>query len=282
MNGRSAWRTSRGVALGLLTTAATVLAGCGSPSAASSGGADTGGGGAPSAPSQAIGTRTDIALPAALSHLHLVDSTGHRRTFASFRGKVLVLSDGMTLCQETCPLDTASVVATARAVDRAGLGNRVEFVTATVDPARDSVSQLAAYRRLFKPVPSNWVTLTGKSADIARLWHTLGVYTEKVNEGAGPAPKNWRTGKPLTYDVDHSDEVFFFDSRQHERFILEGPPHVNTKSTVPLKLYQFMDKKGHHNLEHPDASAWTVPQALRVIGWLTNRRLPGSGATTGR
>lgn len=221
-----------------------------------------------------MGTRIDIPLPSALADLPLVDSSGHRRTLGSFKGKVLVLSDGMTLCQETCPLDTASMVETARAVDRAGLGGRVEFATVTVDPARDTPTQLAAYRALFKPVPDNWATMTGSPSDTARLWHTLGVYTEKVTVGRGAAPKNWRTGQPLRYDIDHSDEVFFFDAAQHERFVLEGPPHVNSRAAIPRKIYAFMDKDGRQNLAHPKASAWTVPQALQVVGWMTHHRIP--------
>lgn len=268
------WRCRRPAVV--LTLAAVVpvvlLAGCGSwgqPSG--SAGSSVAG---PRVPSASVGTRTDIPLPPSLASLPLVDSGGHRRTLGSFAGKLVVLSDGMTLCQETCPLDTASVVATARAVDKAGMASKVEFVTVTVDPVRDHPAQLAAYRGLFKPVPHNWVTLTGRPSDVARLWRTLGVYTQKVKEGRGAATKNWRTGAPLTYDVDHSDEVFFFGGDQHERFVLEGPPHVNSRAAVPKTIYRFMDQQGRHNLEHPKSSAWTVPQALQVICWMAHRRIP--------
>ena len=57
-----------------------------------------------------------------------------------------MISDVMTLCQESCPLDTANVVAAARPVERAGLDSKVVFLSITIDPGRDTVAQLAAYR----------------------------------------------------------------------------------------------------------------------------------------
>ena len=107
------------------------------------------------------------------------------------------------------------------------------------------------------------------------MWRTLGVYRKKVaEEDPAHPPRSWRTGKPLTYDVEHSDEVFFFDARQHERFILDGVPDTGGKSSVPATLYRFMSGEGHRNLSRPDATDWTVPQALRVVGWLEGHRIP--------
>lgn len=247
--------------------AALALTGCGS--------ATSGSGGAPTQPGGDVGTRTDIPLPEALARLPLRDQTGRIRTLGTFAGKVLVLSDSMTLCQETCPLDTASLVQAARSVNRAGLGDRVQFVSITVDPVRDTTPQLSAYRKLFAPAPPNWTLLTGTPQQIASLWRTIGVYVHRVAE-QDPAhpPRHWRTGARLTYDVEHSDEVFFFDEHQHDRFVLEGPPHLSGKGDVPAALYRFMSRKGHQNVLKPDATAWTVPQALQVIAWLTGRRIP--------
>jgi protein SCO1/2 len=205
----------------------------------------------------------------------LRDSTGRVRHLSDFAGKVLVVSDSMTLCQESCPLDTASVVQAARRTDRGGAGKDVEFLTVTVDPGRDTPHRLAAYRRLFRPSPPNWLTLTGTPAHVRALWKAFGVYIKRVPEGS-PAAQDWLTGKRLTYDIEHSDEVFFLDKHQHERFILDGVPHVAGRSSIPSTLYQFMSTQGHRNVTHPQGGSWTPSQALQVISWLDRRQVERS------
>ncbi len=251
---------------GAALAALTLLCGCGASGAK----------GVP-APPAGTGTRLDSAVPAAIARLPLVDQDGRRTSLAAFRGKVLVVSDSMTLCQETCPLDTADLVQSAREVDAAHLGAKVEFLTITVDPTRDTTAQLAAYRRQYTPTPANWQTLTGAPADIAALWKYLGVYTKKVPEGSPPS-KNWRTGQVLTYDLDHTDEVFFFDARGHERFLLDGAGHVVPGTPLPAAMRAYLDADGRQNLAHPDPdTTWTVPQALQGIGWLLQHRIPSRG-----
>ncbi len=256
--------------LAVVAVAATLLTaacGSGSPSGSTSAAA-------PTPPSSAVGTEVDRPLPNAVLSLPLVDTTGRQRSLSTFRGKLLVISDAMSLCQETCPLDTTTLVETARAVEKAGLGDYVQFLSITVDPARDTTTQLAAYKKLYRPAPADWSLLTGPVKAINTLWDKLGVYRQKVPHGT-PPPKNWRTGKSLTYDIDHSDEVFFVDTAFHDRFVLEGPPHVSDTAAVPPKLTKFLDAKGRQNLDHPASTAWTEPQALQVLGWLLGKRISG-------
>ena len=89
-----------------------------------------------------------------------------------------------------------------------------------------------------------------------------------------PAPRNWLTGQPLTYDLTHSDELFFIDSHQRERFLLEGAPHVGAGAPLPPALARFMDPTGQANLTHPDPQAWTLPQELQAASWLVGRTIP--------
>jgi protein SCO1/2 len=211
----------------------------------------------------------------------LLSASGEKLDLTSFPGRVLVISDIMTLCQETCPLDTADVVAAARAVEAAGLGDRVEFVGITVDPDRDTPARLAAYQRLFTPVPRNWVTLTGTPTAIAALWRYLGVYTERVPDNP-PAPRDWLTGKPLTYDVTHTDALFFLDSAGTERFLLAGHPYVARGTALPPTLRTFLNASGVENLDNPGPGTWTVGDALEALGTMLGRVIPaapGGGGT---
>jgi protein SCO1/2 len=231
---------------------ALVLAGCGPASVAP--------------PGPGVGTRVDGRIPGWVLDLPLRDQQGRTRHLADFHDQVLVVSDAMTLCQETCPLDTAEVVRTARSLDSRGQGKHVQFLSITVDPQRDTVHRLAAYRRLYPHPPANWSLLTGDPGAIHRLWKWFGVYWHKVPDGK-PAPRDWMTGRALTYDVTHSDEVFFLHHGR-ERFVLEGPPHVAKGSDIPARIYDFMNAEGHHNTRHATPAAWTSDQAAHVVRWL--------------
>ncbi|MCQ4080108.1 SCO family protein [Streptomyces sp. RB6PN25] len=263
------WTSRLGVATVAVALAA-LTAGCGSGGGAGSSGVP--------APSSSVGTQIDGAIPADISHLPVTDQDGRQTDLAAFRGKVLMISDSMTLCQETCPLDTANLVQTAHAVDQAHEGADVEFLTITVDPERDTPAQLAAYRRQYAPTPANWEALTGTSADVAKLWKYFGVWYQKVPEGSPPA-KNWRTGQPLTYDIDHADEIFFLDSRDNERFVINGAAHVAAGTRLPATMQGFLDSDGLRNLQQPQDGSWTVSDALQTLGWLLQRTIgPPSGS----
>ena len=252
-----AWRPR--VLVGVMMSAALLLgAACSAPASTTPA--------ASASPPRQVGTVTDFALPDALRGVTLTTSTGARTSLADLAGKIVVLSDAMTLCQETCPLDTSSLLQAARAANTAGHEHQVVYLSLTVDPARDTVPQIAAYRQLFKPVPANWMVATGSAKDIAAIWKDLGVYTKKV-PAEKPAPKNWRTGQPLTYDVQHSDALFFLAPDGRVRFVIQGTPKTDA-GAVPTTLQKFLSDQGHQNLASPQPQAWTPNQAVQVLDWM--------------
>lgn len=244
------------VALGALL----LLTGCGNGSSSGSSSASE------SAELHSIGTPLDSSVPARIRDLSFTASDGTTHTLADFAGKTVVISDIMTLCQETCPMDTAGVVQTARQQNAAGHEGSTVYLSITVDPARDATSQIAAYRGLYRPAPANWQVWTGSSRNVNALWDYLGVWAKKVADD-DPAPKNWRTGTTLTYDVQHSDEVFVLDRHQHERFVLEGMPYVKG-DTVPASLQKFLSAEGRKNLSANSSTDWTPAQAEKVLDWV--------------
>jgi protein SCO1 len=221
---------------------------------------------APASPPAMLGTQLDAAVPRALLDLPLTNQAGRPVTLRSFHGKVVVLNDLTTLCQETCAIGTASMLQAARAVDRAGMTDNIEFLSITIDPGRDDRRHLAAYRRLFGPLP-NWELLRGSPASINKLWDTLGIWRRTVKLSP-PYPRDWLTHRPLTVDIQHTDDLVFIGPQQRFRFVIDGPGSVRSASALPSRIYSFMDRSGHRNVSNPSAGSWTGSQVLRVLHWL--------------
>ena len=245
--------------IALATALVLGLAGCAATPSGPASGTPT--------PTPSSGTVLDIAVPAATAALPLVDQDGRTVTLASLRGKTVVLVDFLTLCQEVCPLTTANVRAVSQAVERAGSGD-VRILEATVDPERDTPARLAAYQRLWG-AHTNWSLVTGTAGDIAALWKSFGVGYDRTPSTETPAPKDWLTGKPLTYDVEHQDIVFVIGPDGHERWLVDGTPRVSGPSPVPAPLQSFLSADGRANETAPPDPSWTPQDVEAAIAYVT-------------
>jgi protein SCO1 len=198
----------------------------------------------------------------------LVDQRGQTVSLAGLRGKIVVLAPFLTLCQDECPLVTGAFISLQRALRAAGQGGRVVFVEATVDPGRDTVARLAAYQKEFG---ADWDLWTGTPAEIAAFWKPFGVEYQIVPE-AQPAKIDWYTGKPLTYDVDHTDGYILIDGAGRERFVDATAP--NQKGVLDAKLRGLLNADGVHELQNPEPPDWTTADALAAISWLLGTNVP--------
>ncbi len=204
-SGRPHFR-ARVVPFGLLMLAAvTLLSACGSTD--------------PAAPPASQGIVQSRVVP---EDIPLITSAGTPTSLAAYRGKDIVMSPFLTLCQDECPLVTGAFIALQQDVRAAGLGHKVVFMEITVDPGRDTPTRLAAYSKEFG---ADWVLLTGTPADLDALWKFFGVSVQIVPEEQ-PPKLDWWTGQPLTYDVDHTDGYFLIDGTGHERFSDSNPPDL--------------------------------------------------------
>ena len=125
----------------------------------------------------------------------LIDQDGRRRTDADFRGKLLMVYFGFTFCSDACPIDLQSVATT---LDKLGpASERVQPLFITVDPEKDTPSQLKSYVALFHP---RLIGLTGTPAEIKKVAGAYKVYYAKTT-GTKPTAAN-------TYEIDHTGFVF--------------------------------------------------------------------------
>ncbi len=224
---------------------ASALAACSTPGAGTTARpASASGGSTPTA-----GTSFDMALPGSVRSMVFTDAHGRRLTLGSLAGTDLVIADFMTNCQEVCPMTSVNMRDAAAAADKAGLdASRVRFLEITIDPQRDTVAKLAAYRKLFAATP-NWDLLTASPADISALWKALGIAVTKVPQGSPPA-KDWLTGTPLTYDLQHQDVVIVVDGHGHERWLEQGTP-ATQGAQPPSTLKHYLSGVGRQNLDQP-------------------------------
>ena len=124
----------------------------------------------------------------------LTDQNGAPRSDRDFRGRWVLLYFGYTFCPDVCPTTLAKMAATLGKLGPQA--DRFVPVFITIDPERDTPSVLKTYMAAFGP---QFVGLTGKPADIARVAHTYRVYYAKHPLAGG------------NYAMDHSSVIYLID-----------------------------------------------------------------------
>ena len=123
----------------------------------------------------------------------LTDADGREHSLADYRGKYVMLFFGYVYCPEVCP---TALIRAAEA--RNGLGadrDRVQVITVTLDPERDSPADIGHYARVFDP---SFIGLWGTPERIKEVAKEFRIYYQKV-----PAGKS--------YTIDHTALTYIYD-----------------------------------------------------------------------
>lgn len=124
----------------------------------------------------------------------LTSHEGERVSEADFAGDYKLIYFGYTYCPDVCPMELAKMSRALEILaDRQVKLDRVQPLFITVDPARDTVEQVAGYVSLFHP---KMVGLTGSQAEIDAVTDAYRIYSRKA-EDPGAAD----------YLVDHSSLI---------------------------------------------------------------------------
>jgi protein SCO1/2 len=204
------------------------------------------------------------AVPESVADIPLVDEQGRPTDLAAFRRRVVVLADFLSSCQEVCPITTGVLLDVQQTLARDHLLNKVEIAEVSVDPWRDTPGRLLAYSKM---TGTPWTLLTGSAANLQRLWSYFGALYYKVAEGT-PPNLDWQTGKPYTFDIDHSDDVFFRAPSGVQRAVIQGMPSMN--GALPKSLSGLLDAQGKQNLAHPGFGSWNAADVVAEARRLTN------------
>jgi protein SCO1 len=217
-----------------------------------------------------FGTVVNQRVPGSLLRLPLTNQRGQTVDLASWPGKTVLLVPFLTLCSDICPLTTGNLLQVEQSLRRDHAASQVQIVEITVDPKRDTPARLAAYAKL---TGVRFQLVTERPRELAALAKFFGFSYEKVPEDKPPSI-DWWTGKPLTYDIDHSDNYFVIDPSGSERVVQDAAPdfhgHLNPK------LYHFLNGLGRYHIEHPAQPDWTPKDALAALGYVLHRSLPVS------
>jgi protein SCO1/2 len=142
-----------------------------------------------------------------------------------FDGKWTALYFGYTYCPDVCPT-TLQTLAQAEH----GLGDKLaafQVVFVTVDPERDTPSQLKAYLA-SDAFPPGIIGLTGTPAQIAPMARAYGVYYQKQGAGAD-------------YSVNHSSAIYLIDPKGRFDSVI---PYGLTPEETRSDILKAMNAKG--------------------------------------
>ena len=105
-----------------------------------------------------------------------------RLSLRDLRGRVVAVTFIYASCTDTCPLLTAKL-AGLQATLGTNFGQKVIFVSVTVDPERDTPEVLKRYARAHGANPAGWAFLTGTPSEIRAVAKDYGVYYRKTSRG---------------------------------------------------------------------------------------------------
>ncbi len=114
----------------------------------------------------AAGERPAPSAPALeIPDFRLVDQDGRPFTRDNLKGRVTIVNFAFTHCPFVCP----TLMEKMEGLSIALKGERVHFLSISVDPVHDTPEALREFARLHNADPANWTLLTGEKAEVDRI-----------------------------------------------------------------------------------------------------------------
>ena len=139
-------------------------------------------------------------LDAAAQRVRLIDQRGTAFNFDDLRGAPVVLTFISAHCTDACPLINAQISQTVKHLERTPLA--VRFLTVTLDPERDTASDMRHIAKTFEANPARWIVASGDPASVHALMRRYHVETQRDAEG---------------YATEHTTFVYILDPQLHLR-----------------------------------------------------------------
>ena len=149
----------------------------------------------------------------AVPDFSLTERSGKNVKLADLRGNIWIADFIYTSCTDTCPMQTATM---AKLEDQWANEPNLQFVSFSVDPARDTPPVLSEYAGRYKADAKRWLFLTGGKEEIARL------VQEGFRLSAIPAPDGGEQSGVILHSprfvlIDKQTQIRgYYDSRDPE------------------------------------------------------------------
>jgi protein SCO1/2 len=113
----------------------------------------------------------------------LTSQDGTPVSLAELRGRVVAVTFIYTECPDICPMLTQKMV---QVQDELGpdFGNKVAFVSISLDPEHDTPEVLKDYAQFWDAKPEGWSFLTGSLDAVRDVTRRYGVFFSKKEDGS--------------------------------------------------------------------------------------------------
>jgi len=224
-----------------------------------------------SSPGPEYGTALDLPIKTAINEIPLINDSGEALNLNYFKGKTLVITPIFTACDDICPLSAASFGAAQDAIVDKDLTSDISLLLVSIDPKRDTPERLKAFREKIG-LNENVSLLTGTEQDMNKFWDGFGIAREITEAENHAGHLDWFTGQPMTYEIVHSDGLFFISKDQKLKFLRLGTPDVSriivNEGTKDLLNPEVVDK-----LATPVAGGWSASDLVRILSWLEKKSI---------
>jgi protein SCO1/2 len=154
----------------------------------------------------------------------LTDQFGQAVHSDEFGSKVVVANFIYTTCTDVCPALSGQMLNLQKALQAEGLlGNEVQLLSFTVDPARDTPDVLRAYAERFHAHPQAWRFLTGpEDRLIPLIVEGLHLGVQALPPTPAPRASEGDHDEHASYAVMHSGRFVLIDRQGHIRAFIDS------------------------------------------------------------
>ena len=115
------------------------------------------------------------------TNVELINQDGETVRFFDdvLKDKVVVINFIFTNCEGACPLITHKLTLVRDGLE-GSIGNPIQFVSLSLDPARDTPAAMKEFAKTHNADHDGWVFLTGKSENLENIIKRLGQFTDDI------------------------------------------------------------------------------------------------------